>query len=342
MLMEEKNKKAACFFSIIIPVYNEEKYIRLCLERIFESSFTDFEVIVIDDNSSDRTAQIVQEFPVVLLKLNDRQGPSGARNSSIPLVCGRYLIFTDGDCLFNKQLLEKTYKILNQDKLLLVGGTYFPRSIDGNFAGDFQALFVNFYETRTMPSAYLSTHYMAIEKDLFCKVKGFCQSDFFGKLPSCEDVELSQRLRGLGCDLRIYSDIMVKHSFDFNIFGCLTNAFKKSFWWSQLLLMRNEVFADSGVASKELKITVALLGLFLLILLLSLKYHLLCLISLFLLFPMLIINRAFLSFVLKERGCLFMVKIAVFYCFPYVFSVGLGSFFALCYAALKRIPGEAD
>lgn len=87
--------------SFIIPVYNIEKYIRECVESILSQTYTDFEVILVDDGSKDSSPKICDELSKedsrirVLHKVNG--GLSDARNEGVKLAQGEYIIFIDGD-----------------------------------------------------------------------------------------------------------------------------------------------------------------------------------------------------------------------------------------------------
>ena len=91
----------APFFSVVIPVYNAEKYINKCVESILQQSFENFEVVLVDDGSVDRSMKICED----LAKKDDRvssvhqknQGVSAARNKGISMAKGRYLVFVDAD-----------------------------------------------------------------------------------------------------------------------------------------------------------------------------------------------------------------------------------------------------
>ena len=89
-------------FSLIVPFYNVEKYIRKCLGSIDAQTCRDFEVILVDDGSKDATVQIVEEFingreaQYNLIRQNNR-GLSGARNTALKYATGEYLVFIDSD-----------------------------------------------------------------------------------------------------------------------------------------------------------------------------------------------------------------------------------------------------
>lgn len=92
--------------SIIIPAYNEEKYIERCLHSILNQSFKDFEVIMVDDGSTDATKHIVRKYPVLLLE-QSHKGPGLARNLGAKNAKGKILVFVDADMEFDRNFLER-------------------------------------------------------------------------------------------------------------------------------------------------------------------------------------------------------------------------------------------
>ena len=100
--------------SLILPVFNEEKYIKATLDSIINQSFTDFEVIVVDDGSTDGTLKIVEEIfknsaiPHKIIH-QENMGVSSARNRGISLSCGEYIVFMDGDDYILTNHLSQLY-----------------------------------------------------------------------------------------------------------------------------------------------------------------------------------------------------------------------------------------
>lgn len=87
--------------SIIIPVYNSEKYIRRCLNSILNQTFQDFEIILIDDNSKDNSLKIVSEIEkthkdkIKILKNAKNVGAGASRNKGLKIASGEYITFID-------------------------------------------------------------------------------------------------------------------------------------------------------------------------------------------------------------------------------------------------------
>ena len=98
-------------FSIIVPVYNVEKYIKKCLDSIMNQTYKDYEVIVINDGTKDHSMDIVKKYPVKIINQKNK-GLSGARNAGAKEAKGEYLIFVDSDDYLNENLLEEIAKSL--------------------------------------------------------------------------------------------------------------------------------------------------------------------------------------------------------------------------------------
>lgn len=113
--------------SIIMPMYNIGKYIEQSILSIIEQSFTDFELICIDDGSTDNTVEIVQEYMCIdkrITLLTQSHGMAGvARNLGMTKAKGQYYLFLDGDDFFDPLMLEKSYsKIIEDDADVCIYG----------------------------------------------------------------------------------------------------------------------------------------------------------------------------------------------------------------------------
>ena len=108
--------------SIIVPVYNVEKYLKRCLESILENTFGDYELIIINDGSKDNSEQVILDIKE---KYNDKQdkiiyikkensGVSDTRNLGIEKAAGDYITFIDSDDYIQKDMLEQLMKKLNE------------------------------------------------------------------------------------------------------------------------------------------------------------------------------------------------------------------------------------
>lgn len=93
-------------FSIVIPVYNVEKYVGKCLDSIVNQTFKDYEIIVVNDGSTDGSIDIVRNYNVKIIN-SEHLSVSEARNIGAKEATGEYLIFLDSDDYWSNELLEK-------------------------------------------------------------------------------------------------------------------------------------------------------------------------------------------------------------------------------------------
>lgn len=100
-------------FSIIIPIYNSEKSIRNCIDSILSQTFSDFEIIVINDGSTDASLCIVEKYAQndsrIKIYSFPNSGVSISRQRGITLSSGEYILFVDSDDTINPKLLENLY-----------------------------------------------------------------------------------------------------------------------------------------------------------------------------------------------------------------------------------------
>lgn len=105
--------------SIIVPVYNSEKYLKQCIESILNQTFTDFELILIDDGSTDNSSDICDEFAKIDSRIVVRHKVNGgicsARNLGLDIARGDYIGFCDNDDLLHKRMYEILYDSIISD-----------------------------------------------------------------------------------------------------------------------------------------------------------------------------------------------------------------------------------
>ena len=101
-------------FSIIIPVYNVEKYIKKCVDSVFNQTFKDYEVIVVNDGTPDKSMELIKDYDVTIINQKN-QGLSSARNNAVKKAKGDYIIFLDSDDYWRKDLLKEINKSLKNN-----------------------------------------------------------------------------------------------------------------------------------------------------------------------------------------------------------------------------------
>lgn len=114
--------------SVIVPIYNVEKYLSKCIESIIDQTYKDLEIILVDDGSTDSSGKICDEFASkdnrikVIHKKNS--GVSSARNQGLDKANGNYIAFVDSDDYIEKNMYEKMINIMNKYDVDIVSCNY--------------------------------------------------------------------------------------------------------------------------------------------------------------------------------------------------------------------------
>lgn len=106
--------------SVIIPVYNAEKYIERTLESVFAQTYEYIEIVLVDDQSKDRTAEIIKKYQrthseILYYLQPENMGAGYARNKALELAKGQYIAFLDSDDIWRSEKIDKQVKLL-QDR----------------------------------------------------------------------------------------------------------------------------------------------------------------------------------------------------------------------------------
>jgi glycosyltransferase involved in cell wall biosynthesis len=180
--------------SVIIPCFNNGKYLRECLDSVLSQTFQDFEVIVVDDGSADDSPSIIKSYGsrVKYIRQNNK-GPSSARNAGIKIAQGNYIAFQDADDVWLARKLELQYRFLQENP------PYLWVYSDMSTFNDKQVLQESWFSDRSthegkvleklINNNFIPTITVLIKKQLLLEVGGFDE-----KLRSCEDKELWLRL----------------------------------------------------------------------------------------------------------------------------------------------------
>jgi len=313
------------FISVIIPNRNGSATLEACLESVFASDYSNFEVIVVDDASEDSSVEIAERYPCRVVKLKRQLGPSVARNVGAEHAKGEILLFIDADCVLRKDTLKLVSRAMSNGSRV-VGGTYtaIPPFSQGFFS-TFQSVYVNYCETKREEADYIATHCLAIDAELFRSTGGFLRDSLMGHTTSVEDVEFSHRLKRAGVRLRIDPEIQVGHIFNFNLFKSLKNAFRKSMYWTLYSLRNHDLLADSGAASLELKVNVVMFFATVALLLGSALFGTPLALAAFPQLLNLYVSRNLIRSFYKAKGTAFAAAAAAYFFFLYPIPVAAGA-----------------
>lgn len=101
--------------SIIMPLYNASRYLKEALKSVLRQTYQDFELICVNDASTDNTLEILQEFQdedkrIIVMSNETRMGAGDSRNRGLKIAKGRYITFLDGDDIFEEEMLQLAYQ----------------------------------------------------------------------------------------------------------------------------------------------------------------------------------------------------------------------------------------
>jgi glycosyltransferase involved in cell wall biosynthesis len=137
--------------SIITPTYNSEKFIEKTIQSIINQTYTNWELLITDDNSNDQTVSIINNYVIndkriKLYKLKNNSGAGIARNNSISKSSGRFISFCDSDDQWKPTKLEKQIKFLIDNKLKFTYSSYDIHNENGDFVKKVNALDILTYK----------------------------------------------------------------------------------------------------------------------------------------------------------------------------------------------------
>lgn len=183
------NRRLTPFFSVIIPTYNRKDFFNRCIDSVLGQTFTNFELIVVDDGSTDGTIVHMADYTnkSVNYIVKRHGGVSSARNLGISLSRGQYLAFLDSDDIWNENKLEITSEYIESFPDIKIFHTNEIWHKDGKI--------LNQKKKHKRPSGYIYDKCLplccigmstaVIKKDLFDSVSKFDEN-----LPACEDYDL--------------------------------------------------------------------------------------------------------------------------------------------------------
>lgn len=299
--------------SVIIPAYNEEKYISRCLDSLLEQTYEDFEIIAIDDGSKDKTLEILKSYEKKYKKIKvlsqEHKGPGEARNFGAKKAIGEILIFVDADMEFDKDYVKNLTKPILEGKCI---GTTHAYEYVANKENIWARCWGTANRSKIDENAVESRFFRAILKEELSNV-GF----FEPRTGYFDDSNTFKKINKKGLVVR---DAICYH---YNP-SSLAEVFFHSAWigGSVLIELKNNL---RRLKKPKFFLPVVTMS-FLLIFGIFFKQKLLeiLLISSFLIIMLLTLNR-----VVKEKYVNYLLFLPIFY---------IVKFFGLIYGAIRQIP----
>ncbi|HSL43679.1 MAG TPA: glycosyltransferase [Anaerolineales bacterium] len=251
--------------SVVIPVHNGGNDLRRCLEALMDSTRLPDELIIVDDASTDDSAQFASQFGVVLSSQSSLPvGPARCRNRGVAHAQGEIVVFLDADVMVHRNALaviEGHFR--NHPEIAALFGSYDddpPHRSWISLYKNLQHHFVHHHSRRDASSFWTGAG--AIRRDVFLRLSGFNESY---SRPSIEDIELGVRLKRAGYRIRLCPDVQVTHLKRWTFLSLLrTDILDRAIPWTRLIFSSARLPADLNLDWKSRASALCIWGLLLL------------------------------------------------------------------------------
>lgn len=223
--------------SVIVPVYNAADDLKRCLEALAASQYDDFDVLVVDDGSTEPVASLVRQHGFGYLRLDGPGGPARARNRGVACVRGQYVVFIDADvCVHHDTLARFAARFAGDPTIDAVVGTYDDAPAAPQFLSQYKNLLHHYVHQRF--DGEIRTFWSgcgAMRRALFIAFGGFNEQRY--RRPAIEDIELGTWVSAAGHRIVLDSRIKGKHLKRWTLWSLLkTDICNRGIPWVRLML----------------------------------------------------------------------------------------------------------
>ncbi len=295
--------------SVVVPVYNSAAELKQCLAALAASEFNDFEVLVVDDGSTEAVKPLVDAHRFAYLRIPGPGGPARARNYGVTQVQGRYVVFVDADVCIHKDALTHFASTFAADPTIEgVIGSYDDAPAKQNFLSQYKNLFHHYVHQQA--SGEVMTFWSgcgAMRRELFLEFGGFDEQRY--RRPAIEDIELGTWLSAAGHKIVLDSRIKGKHLKRWTLRSLLkTDIFDRGIPWTRLMLRAGSLANTLNVKPAQ-RLSVALAYLMPLSVIAAWWWPLMLFVALALAMTITVINLDFYRFFLRRSGWWFTLRV---------------------------------
>lgn len=245
------------FISVIVPAHNAEKTIANCVRALKEQTIPDslYEIIVVDDGSSDGTARIAEAEGATVIR-RERGWPSAARNTGISCAHGELICFTDADCVPASDWLHEISRPFMDREIAGCKGTY--RSNQSELVARFVQLeYEDKYDLLAKQEYidFIDTYSAAYKREILLANDGFDE-----RFPYLEDQELSFRLAARGYRMVFQPQATVYHLHSSTVADYFQKKYRIGFWKAQVVRRFPERGFKDSHTPQVMKVQMALMA----------------------------------------------------------------------------------
>jgi glycosyltransferase involved in cell wall biosynthesis len=324
--------------SVIVPVFNGRRFLPRCLDAIQRSSFRRFEVIVVDDASTDDSAAIARAHGAQVASLPVQSGPGAARNHGVRAARGPIVFFVDADVVIHADSMARVVADLHaHPDVAAVFGSYDDTPAESNFVSQYKNLYHHFtHQQANEDAATFWAGCGAVRREVFLTSGGFDHARY--PRPSIEDIELGYRLRRLGHRILLDRQLQGKHLKRWTLGSMLRADIRdRAIPWSQLILSSGSLVNDLNLKRSE-RLCAALVVLALALLPVAPYLPGAALASLGSIGVVVALNHKLYRFWLSRRGPWFAGRALPLHCLYYLYSAAV---FASCWG-IDAVTGRRD
>ncbi len=294
--------------TVIVPVFNGGALFERCLAALRASEFSGFELIVVDDGSTDASAEVARRFGAEVLSTSVRSGPGAARNLGSRRARGGIFCFIDADCAVHTDTLGRLVDYFRaHPEVDAAFGSYDRTPAAPGFIAQYKNLFHHYIHQQSSEEA--STFWAgcgAVRRETFLEAGGFDAERF--RRPSIEDIELGGRLVRDGKTIRLVREIQVTHLKAWNFVSLLkADLFDRAIPWSRLMFVRRDLVSDLNLRAHH-RVSGVAAWLLLLLILAAPFYPPAGTAGLVAGGLLVVLNLDFYRFLARERGTLFALR----------------------------------
>jgi glycosyltransferase involved in cell wall biosynthesis len=225
--------------SVIVPVKDGSKTLNACLSSIKRSYYQNYEIILVDDHSTDNTIEIARRFNCKVIEVKDGSGANNARNIGAKSATGEVFVFMDADIVIGRETMLGIIETLEEKYIDAVVGIYTAKHRHESFVSQYKNLWVRYSYIKSPPAIdWLFGSISGIKREAFEKLGGF-NVELLAK-HGHDDIELGKRFARADLNIVLNMDVEVEHLKQYNILSFIKNEFHRSMGFARLAVQFRE------------------------------------------------------------------------------------------------------